>query len=147
MAVKDLEDLKKLSMLRSQIDGISVDRIMSEEFPTVSSEDRIADVLGVMKETRYQDVPVVDQGEYVGMVSYSSILRKKSVSLDAKVKGLVRNFPSVTADMEITRIAETVVSSNCRQLPILNGKKIVGIIERNRLIERVRDIRALKEIK
>ncbi len=147
MAVKDLEDLKKLSMLRSQIDGISVDRIMSEEFPTVSSEDRIADVLGVMKETRYQDVPVVDQGEYVGMVSYSSILRKKSVSLDAKVKGLVRNFPSVTADMEITRIAETVVSSNCRQLPILNGKKIVGIIERNRLIEIVRDIRALKEIK
>ncbi len=147
MAVKDLEDLKKLSMLRSQIDGISVDRIMSEDFPTVSSEDRIADVLGVMKETRYQDVPVVDQGEYVGMVSYSSILRKKSVSLDAKVKGLVRNFPSVTADMEITRIAETVVSSNCRQLPILNGKKIVGIIERNRLIEIVRDIRALKEIK
>ncbi|MBP5203800.1 MAG: CBS domain-containing protein [Candidatus Methanomethylophilaceae archaeon] len=147
MAVKDLEDLKKLSMLRSQIDGISVDRIMSEDFPTVSSEDRIADVLGVMRETRYQDVPVVDQGEYVGMVSYSSILRKKSVSLDAKVKGLVRNFPSVTLDMEITRIAEIVVSSNCRQLPILNGKKIVGIIERNRLIEIVRDIRALKEIK
>ena len=147
MAVKDLEDLKKLSMLRSQIDGISVDRIMSEDFPTVSSEDRIADVLGVMKETRYQDVPVVDQGEYVGMVSYSSILRKKSVSLDAKVKGLVRNFPSVTLDMEITRIAEIVVSSNCRQLPILNGKKIIGIIERNRLIEIVRDIRALKEIK
>ncbi|MBR6037968.1 MAG: CBS domain-containing protein, partial [Candidatus Methanomethylophilaceae archaeon] len=136
-----------LSMLRSQIDGISVDRIMSEDFPTVSSEDRIADVLGVMKETRYQDVPVVDQGEYVGMVSYSSILRKKSVSLDAKVKGLVRNFPSVTLDMEITRIAEIVVSSNCRQLPILNGKKIIGIIERNRLIEIVRDIRALKEIK
>jgi CBS domain-containing protein len=49
--------------------------------------------------------------------------------------------------MEITRIAEIVVSSNCRQLPILNGKKIIGIIERNRLIEIVRDIRALKEIK
>ena len=147
MAVKDLEDLKKLSMLRSQIDGISVDRIMSEDFPVVSSEDRIADVLAVMKETRYQDVPVVDQGEFMGMVSYSSILRKKSVSLDAKVKGLIRNFPSVTADMEITRIAEIVVSNNCRQLPILNGKKIVGIIERTRLIEIVRDIRALKEIK
>ena len=60
MAVKDLEDLKKLSMLRSQIDGISVERIMSEDFPVVSPEDRIADVLSVMKKTRYQDVPVVD---------------------------------------------------------------------------------------
>ncbi len=147
MAVKDLEDLKKLSMLRSQIDGISVERIMSESFPVVSSDDRISDVLAVMKDTRYQDVPVVDAGEYVGMVSYSSILRKKSVSLDTKVKGLVRNFPSVTQNMEITKIAEIIISNNCRQLPILNGKKIIGIIERNRLIEIVRDIRALKEIK
>ena len=67
--------------------------------------------------------------------------------MDAKVKGLIRNFPAVTADMEITRIAELIVTNNCRQLPILSGKKIVGIIERNRLIEIVRDIRALKEIK
>ena len=51
MGVKDLEDLKKLAMLRSQIDGISVQSIMSTEFPTVSSDDRIADVLAVMKDT------------------------------------------------------------------------------------------------
>ena len=147
MGVRDLEDLKKLAMLRSQIDGISVQSIMSAEFPTVSPDDRIADVLAVMKDTKYQDVPVVDGGEFVGMVSYASILRKKSVTLDAKVKGLVRNLPTVTQDMQITKIAEMMVSTNCRQLPILNGKKVVGIIQRNRLIEIVRDIKALKEIK
>ncbi len=147
MGVKDLEDLKKLAMLRSQIDGISVQRIMSTDFPTVSSEDRIADVLAVMKSSKYQDVPVVDGGEFVGMVSYASILRKKSVTLDAKVKNLVKSLPAVTADMEITKIAEIMVSTNCRQLPIVTGKKVTGIIERNNLIEVVRDIRALKEIK
>ncbi len=147
LGVRDLEDLKKLAMLRSQIDGISVQSIMSAEFPTVSPDDRIADVLAVMKDTKYQDVPVVDGGEFVGMVSYASILRKKSVTLDAKVKGLVRNLPTVTQDMQITKIAEMMVSTNCRQLPILNGKKVVGIIQRNRLIEIVRDIKALKEIK
>ena len=147
MGVKDLEDLKKLAMLRSQIDGISVQSIMSTEFPTVSSDDRIADVLAVMKDSKYQDIPVVDGGEFVGMVSYASILRKKSVTLDAKVKGLVKNLPTVTADMEITKIAEMMVSTNCRQLPVLTGKKVTGIIQRNRLIEIVRDIKALKEIK
>ena len=147
MGVKDLEDLKKLAMLRSQIDGISVQSIMSTEFPTVSSDDRIADVLAVMKDSKYQDVPVVDGGEFVGMVSYASILRKKSVTLDAKVKGLVKNLPTVTADMEITKIAEMMVSTNCRQLPVLTGKKVTGIIQRNRLIEIVRDIKALKEIR
>ena len=147
MGVKDLEDLKKLSMLRSQIDGISVDSIMSADFPTVSVDDRIADALAVMKQSNYQDVPVVDGSEFVGMVSYASILRKKSVTLDAKVKNLVRNLPTVSKDMEITKIAEMMVSSNCRQLPILNGKKVVGVIERNRLIDIARDIKALKEIR
>ncbi|MDO5853622.1 MAG: CBS domain-containing protein, partial [Thermoplasmata archaeon] len=120
---------------------------MSAEFPTVSSDDRIADVLAVMKETKYQDIPVVDGGEYQGMVSYASILRKKSVTLDAKVKGLVRGLPTVTPDMEITKIAEMMVSTNCRQLPIVSGKKVTGIVQRNRLIEVVRNIKALKEIK
>ena len=134
-------------MLRSQIDGISVQNIMSAEFPTVSSEDRIADVLAVMKETKYQDVPVVDGGEYSGMVSYASILRKKSVTLDAKAKGFVKGLPTVANNMEITKIAEMMVSTNSRQLPVVTGKKVTGIIERNRLIEVVRDIKALKEIK
>ncbi len=147
MAVKDLEDLKKITMLRSQIDGISVERVMSVDFPTVSSDDRISDALSVMKESKYQDVPVVDGGEFQGMVSYASILRKKSVTLDAKVKNFVRQLPSVNTDMEITKIAEYMVSNNCRQLPVLNGKKIVGIIRRTKLIEIVRDIKALKEIK
>lgn len=147
MGVKDLEDLKKLAMLRSQIDGISVQKIMSTEFPTVSSDDRIADVLSIMRESKNQDVSVVDGGEYVGMVSYASILKKKSVTLDAKVKNFVKKLPTVTVDMQITKIAEMMVSTNCRQLPIVTGKKVTGIIDRNRLIEIVRDIKALKEIK
>ena len=147
MGVKDLEDLKKLAMLRSQIDGISVQKIMSTEFPTVSSDDRIADVLSIMRESKNQDVSVVGGGEYVGMVSYASILRKKSVTLDAKVKNFVKKLPTVTVDMQITKIAEMMVSTNCRQLPIVTGKKVTGIIDRNRLIEIVRDIKALKEIK
>ena len=134
-------------MLRSQIDGISVQKIMSTEFPTISSDDRIADVLSMMKESKNQDVSVVDGGEYVGMVSYASILRKKSVTLDAKVKNFVKKLPTVTVDMQITKIAEMMVSTNCRQLPIVTGKKVTGIIDRNRLIEIVRDIKALKEIR
>ena len=147
MAVKDLEDLKKITMLRSQIDGISVEKVMTAEFPTVSSDDRISDALSVMRETKYQDIPVVDNGEFMGMVSYASILRKKSVTLDAKVKNFIRQLPSVTSDMQITKIAEMMVSNNCRQLPVVNGKKIIGIVRRTMLLDIVRDIKALKEIK
>ena len=147
MGVKDLEDLKKLSMLRSQIDGISVEKIMSTDFPTIDSDSTIANALSVMKEANYQDLPVVDNGSYVGVVTYSSILRKKSVTLDAKVKNLIRNIQTATVDLEITKIAEMFISNNCRQIPILNGKKVIGVVKRNKIIDIVRDIKALKEIK
>ena len=69
------------------------------------------------------------------------------MTLDAKVKNLVRNTSTVSKGDEITKIAEMMVSTNCRQLPVVNGKKIVGIIERNKLVEIVRGIKALHEIK
>jgi len=147
MGVKDLEDLKKLSMLRSQIDGISVEKIMSTDFPTIDSDTTIANALSVMKDTKYQDVPVVENGNYAGVITYSAILRKKSVSLDAKVKNLIRNIQTATVDLEITKIAEMFISNNCRQIPVLNGKKIIGVVKRNKIIDIVRDIKALKEIK
>jgi len=147
MGVKDLEDLKKLSMLRSQIDGISIEKIMSTDFPTIDSDSTIANALSVMKESKYQDLPVVEDGAYVGVVTYSSILRKRSVSLDAKVKNIIRNIQTATADLEITKIAEMFITNNCRQIPIMNGKKIVGVVQRNKIIDIVNDIKALKEIK
>jgi len=147
MGVKDLENLKKLSMLRSQIDGIPMDRVVTSNFPTVTSEDRIKDVLLVMKKTTYQDVPVVDNGEYVGMIGYTTILRKKSVTLDAKVKGMIKSVPAIAEGSDITVVAETIIRNNCRELPVLSGKKVVGVIERNAVTDIVRDIPALREIK
>lgn len=147
MGVKDLEDLKKLSMIRSQIDGITVAEIMIDEFPTVSSDDRVADALSKMRDTKYQEIPVVDEGVYVGMISYGSILKKKSLTLDTKVKGLISNLPTLSTEVEATRIAELMVTNNCRQLPVVNGKKIVGIVSRRGMTGIAAKIKALSDIK
>ncbi|NLF33556.1 MAG: CBS domain-containing protein, partial [Thermoplasmatales archaeon] len=116
MGVKDLEDLKKLSMIRSQINEHTVEEIMHTDYPTVGPEDRVSDVLSKMRETGYQEIPVMEGGEYLGMVSYGVILRRKSISLDTKVKTLVRNIPSVSRDTDMTKVAEIVIATNCRQL-------------------------------
>ena len=98
MGIKDLEDLKKLSMLRSQIDGISVEEILIAKFPTVGSEDRVSDALSKMRQSGFQEIPIVDAGAYTGMVSYGSILKKKNLTMDMKVKNLIRNLPTVTEE-------------------------------------------------
>jgi Predicted transcriptional regulator, contains C-terminal CBS domains len=117
------------------------------DFPTIGPEDRIAEALSLMRDSGFQEIPIVENGNYLGMISYGSILRKNSVTPDAKVKNLVRNLPTISMDTEITKIAEHIVMNNCRQLAVLNGKKIIGIVSRSGLTRATVGLKILKDIK
>jgi len=147
MGVEDLEDLKKLTILRSQLRGITVQDIMVSEFPTIGPEDRVAEALSKMRESGFQEIPIIENGNYAGVVSYGSILRKGSTAPDTKVKNLVRNLPTVSLETEITKIAEYIVANNCRQLAVLNGKKIIGMVSRKGLTRVAAGIKIFRDIK
>ena len=147
MGVEDLDDLKKLTILRSQLRGITVQDIMSSEFPTIGPEDRVAEALSKMRESGFQEIPIIENGSYAGVVSYGSILRKGGTAPDTKVKNLVRNLPTVALDTEITKIAEYIVANNCRQLAVLNGKKVIGMVSRNGLTKVAAGIKIFRDIK
>ena len=145
--MEDLEDLKKLTILRSQLKGITVQEILEKDFPTVEPDDRIAEALSKMRSTGFQEIPIVEKGNYVGMVSYGTILRKGNIDPDTKVKNLVRNLPTASMDTDITKIAEIIVADNCRQLAVLNGKKVIGVVSRSGLTKVAVRMKVLKEIK
>lgn len=147
MGIKDLEDLKKLSILKSQIDSISVKDIVDLEFPTLGPDDTLSDSLALMRRTGYQDIPVVEDGSYVGMMRYGTILRKKSATPETKIKSLVSRLPTLSEETEITKIAEYMVTNNCRQLPVISGKKVTGIVSRTALIRIAADMKSLKDVK
>ncbi len=147
MGIKDLEDLKKLSILKSQIDSMSAKDILETEFPTLGPDDTLADSLALMRKTGYQDIPVVEDGGYAGMVRYGTILRKKSTTPETKVKSLTSNLPTLSEDTEITKIAEHMVTNNCRQLAVVSGKKITGIVSRTALIGIAAEMKSLKDVK
>ena len=149
MGVKDLQDLKKISMLRSQIESKKIDEIMDAEFPTVKSGDKVMDALKIMRETGFQDIPVLEDGEYIGTISYGAILKKKNVGLDSKVENFVKTPPVATKDSSITEVADLMIVNNTRQVPVVssNKKKVIGVIGRNQLIDVVAGIKAFNEIK
>jgi len=147
MGVKDLQDLKKLSMLRSQIDGKGIARIMNDDFKTVGPDDRVVDALHIMKETGMQDIPVVEGNEYVGTVKYGTLLRKRSVLLDSKVRTVMTGAPSVDRTASITEVAELMITDNARQIPVLEKQRIKGVVSRSALIEIAAGIKAFREVK
>ncbi|MBO4552564.1 MAG: CBS domain-containing protein [Candidatus Methanomethylophilaceae archaeon] len=149
MGVKDLQDLKKISMLRSQIESKKIEEIMDSDFPTVKAGDKVMDALKIMRETGFQDVPVIEDGEYIGTISYGAILKKKNVGLDSKVENFVKTPPVATKDSSITEVADLMIVNNTRQVPVVssNKKKVIGVVGRNQLIDVVAGIKAFNEIK
>ena len=149
VGVKDLQDLKKISMLRSQIESSRIEDIMDTEFPTVKAGDRLLDAIKLMRETGYQDIPVLSDGEYIGTISYGAVLKKKNVGLDSKVENFVKTPPVATKESTITEVADLMIVNNTRQVPVLNSgkKKIIGVVGRNQLIDVVASIKAFNEIK
>ncbi len=134
-------------MLKSQIDAYSVKDLAVADFPTLDSEDTLTDSLALMRKTGYQEIPVLEEGVYIGMMRYSTILRKKSASPDSKLKTLVSSLPVLAEDTEITKIAEHMVTNNCRQLAVVSGKKVTGIVSRTALIQIAADMKSLKDVK
>ena len=134
-------------MLRSQIDGIAIEKIISGNFPSVAPEDKMSDAIAKMRQTGLQEIPVIDGGAYAGMVSYGSILKKKSVPMDSKVKNTAKMLPTLTKGTVITEIAEIMVKENCRQLAVLDGKRVSGLVSRRSLVEIAAKQKALGEIK
>lgn len=149
MGVKDLQDLKKISMLRSQIESRKIEEIMDAEFPVLKAGDKLIDALSTMRTSGYQDIPVMEDGEYIGVISYGAILKKKSVGLDSKVENFLRTPPTVTKESNITEVADLMIMNNTRQVPVLspNKKKIIGVVGRNQLVDVVAGIKSFNEIK
>jgi len=148
LGVKDLQDPKKLSMLRSQIDGKGIAKTMNTEFKTVGPENRVVDALHIMKETGAQDIPVVEGNEYIGSVGYGTLLKKKSVLLDSKIRTVMTGAPSVDKTANITDVAELMIKNNSRQIPVVDkNKRVKGVVSRAALIDIAADIKAFREIK
>ena len=124
-----------------------MDDIVTSDFPSLGPDDTVSDCLALMKRTGFQEIPVIDKGAYAGMMRYGSILRKKSAGPDTKVKTLLSSLPAIEPGTEITEIAELMVTNNCRQLAVVNGKKVTGIISRTALIQIAAGLKSLKDIK
>lgn len=134
-------------MLRSQIDGASIEKLVITDFPSVTPEDKVSDAIAKMRQSGFQDIPVIDAGNYAGMISYGQILKKKSVQMDSKVKGFMKTLPTVDAGTSITGMAEVMTAENCRQIAYTNGKKVAGMISRRSLVEIAAFQKALNDIR
>lgn len=131
-----------------------VSHIMSTNLVTVHHGDPISKVRKLMEETGIHHVPVVSGENIVGIISWSDILRLSFAdafnadvrAVDAaldhskKIEDVMKKEPfTIPQDGKIREAAEVLARGDFHALPVVSGRKLVGIVTSSDLIKYLLD--------
>ncbi len=129
-----------------QLRNIKIKDIMSERLIICQRDERLSEVLGRMKKMDIHELPVVEGGKLLGMVSYDIFLKRKSLPLTTTVENLMITPPKVDVNDSITRVAEVMLVNNFRAVPVTAAGEIAGIVAREDIVQSLRGFSQLDQI-
>ncbi len=135
--------------MKLQVD-IPVSAIMTKNLITLNVTDGLDKAEFLLKKHNIRHIPVVNAGEIVGMLSSNDIHRisfadgayreegdiASSIYEMFTVRDLMRsNLTTVKATSSIREVAQRFVDSKYHSLPVVEGKKLVGLVTTTDVIE------------
>ncbi|MHC1599374.1 MAG: CBS domain-containing protein [Candidatus Methanospirareceae archaeon] len=105
---------------------LTVRDIMVEDVAYVTVPGTREDVLEIFKEKYISGVPVVKDGRVVGAVTRQDLLRKPGEEQIALL--MTRDPVVIRPEATIAEAAKVIRSRGIRRLPVVDGKKLVGLV-------------------
>src|SRR5437773_2678436 len=127
-------------MRRSKLQDLHVRDIMSTDLVTVTVDDTLGDALGKMKRHEVHELPVLRGKVLAGLVTLNGIIRRKALPHTTKVSTLLQPASEVTPDDDLPTVAEKLIQSGFRAMPVVEGKRLVGIVSRTDLAKVVANL-------
>ena len=129
----------------TEINQMLVKDVMSHAAVVARKGETLNDVLSKMKRGHLREVPVVDGDKPVGMVSYSSLLLRRSLPLSARVEQVMRPAPRLEEDMTLPVAVEELMSAGVRGAPVVRNNKMVGFVSRTDIIRILPQVEQLRD--
>lgn len=106
--------------------------IMTRDVITASPAASVKDLAKLLIRNQISGAPVVDgKGRLVGIVSEADIVGKSP----KRVKNLMtKQVQSVEEDTPVEEIARLMMTYKINRLPVVNEKKLVGIVSRSDIV-------------
>lgn len=133
MELKDIENVKAADL-------------MSTKPVTASPEENLSEVVGRMKKKDIHEVLVVKDGEFLGIVSYDSLIRRRGLPPTTKVAHVLTHVAHVDKETTLPQIAETMLSAGIRALPVEEKESLVGIVSRTDLVKAILNFEELADL-
>lgn len=122
------------------ISSIKAQDIMTKHPVTVEPQDTVASALSKMKRFDVLELPVVRKNDLLGLLSYQKLIKRRSIPLSAIVEHIMSMPPHIDTQDNIPKVAETLLSSGYRGVPVTKGKTLMGFISRYDVISCLRDV-------
>ncbi len=115
--------------------------VMVKDVITIKAYDSLSNAIKLMLEHSISGLPVVnDQNELIGMVTEHDVMNfafsgsaAEATVEDAMTKDVISFSPSD----DIKKIADTLIRKRIRRIPIVEGKKVVGIVSRREILREI----------
>ena len=126
-----------------------VSKIMTHNVITLNNSDDLVTAERLFKSHKIRHIPVVSGNEIKGMLSYTDLLRisfadavyEDEQEVDTVVYNMftieqvmAKNLVSVGSDTTIKEVAEILAEKEFHALPVVDDKKLVGIVTTTDLI-------------
>ena len=148
MTPNELTGIQKREQICSRIEAVKLRDIMSTDFPYVSPDEHLTDVLKKMGNLDLHEIPVSQDGErLMGVVSYGTLLKRRNLSTSSKAGSISIMPQEITPDTMVTEVAEAFLTSGFRQIPVVSGQNMQGMVTRTDLIGIIKDIKELRDLK
>jgi len=134
-------------MPRQRVQDLAVSDFVTTEVVWVSPDDELGEVLGKMKEHDVHELPVGRKGKLEGVVTLRELMKRKSLPPSTKVSTVVVKAPEVRRETKLPAAAEQLITTGFRALPVVEGKKLLGIISRTDLTRALAETKALEGLK
>jgi CBS domain-containing protein len=141
--------------------------IMTRQVITIGADASVVEAAGTMLRHHISGLPVVDAaGELIGIVSEGDFIRRAEIGTERKrgrwlaflagpdriaaefvhahgrkVGEIMTADPiTVTEDTPLDRIVQIMETSNVKRVPVVRGKRLVGIVTRSDFLAAVREL-------
>jgi CBS domain-containing protein/ribosome-associated translation inhibitor RaiA len=133
-------------MKDTDINELKAKDVMSKKLIVASPEDTLSDVLGKMRKHDIHEIPVIEKRRLVGIVSYNTLIKRRSLPLSTKAERIMIASPKIKETDSVPVVAEMMMSTGSRAIPVASKRKLLGIISRADLIKSIRGMDVLSDV-
>jgi len=121
-------------MKRPKVQDLKVSAFMASDVVTASPDETIGDVLGKIKKHDIHEIPVMDRKQVAGVVTMRELMRRRSLPPSTKASTVMLSGPELGPTADLPFAAELMITSGFRTLPVIDKKRLVGVLSRTDLV-------------